>query len=336
MGVLVMRALQFRAYGDPAAQLALVDLPNPQPRKGWAVVRVHAASVNPSDVLNIAGRMEGTVLPRVPGRDFSGVVEAGPPGWIGAEVWGTGGDAGFTLDGSHAELIAIPEAALVRKPAVLEPAQAASIGVTFVVGWLGLADYAGLQKGEVVAIVGVSGGVGGAVAQLARALGAGRILGIDRRPPPEDSPAASSIDAYVIADGDVAAAVKVQTGGHGADVVFDAVGGVMFETALGCLAHKGRLIEIAATGRQRVEFDLRDFYHNESRLFGADSRKLGLVESAAMLERLAPLFDGSSLEAPLVSHVLPLERGVEAYQAVAAGAQGRVVIEPRFSARNLP
>jgi NADPH:quinone reductase len=264
----------------------------------------------------------------VPGRDFAGVVKAGPPGWIGAEVLGTGGDAGFTLDGSHAEFIAIPEAALVRKPAALEHAQAASVGVTFVVGWLGLADYAGLQKGETVAIVGVSGGVGGAVAQIARALGAGRVLGIDRRPPSGESPAASGIDAYIAAHRDVADAVKAQTEGHGADVVFDAVGGVMFETALSCLANKGRLIEIAATGRQRVEFDLRDFYHNESRLFGADSRKLGLVESAAILKRLAPLFDGGSLKAPVVSRVLPLERGVEAYQAVAAGAQGRIVIEP--------
>ncbi|MBV8265498.1 MAG: zinc-binding alcohol dehydrogenase family protein, partial [Planctomycetaceae bacterium] len=251
-----MRALQFRAFGDPAAQLVLVDQPDPQPRKGWAIVRVRAASVNPSDARNVAGQMEGTVLPRVPGRDFSGVVEAGPPDWIGAEVWGTGGDAGFTMDGSHAELIAIPEAALARKPAALDHAQAASVGVTFVVGWMGLADYAGLQKGEDVAIVGVSGGVGGAVAQLARGLGARRILGIDQRAPAKGSPAASRIDAYVAADGDVAAAVKAQTGGHGADVVFDAVGGVMFETALGCLAHKGRLIEIAATGRRRVEFDL--------------------------------------------------------------------------------
>jgi len=323
-----MRALQFRAFGDPAAQLVLVDQPDPQPRKGWAIVRVRAASVNPSDARNVAGQMEGTVLPRVPGRDFSGVVEAGPPDWIGAEVWGTGGDAGFTMDGSHAELIAIPEAALARKPAALDHAQAASVGVTFVVGWMGLADYAGLQKGEDVAIVGVSGGVGGAVAQLARGLGARRILGIDQRAPAKGSPAASRIDAYVAADGDVAAAVKAQTGGHGADVVFDAVGGVMFETALGCLAHKGRLIEIAATGRRRVEFDLLDFYHNESRLFGADSRKLGLVESAPILDRLAPLFDDGSLAAPLVGRVLPLERGVEAYQAVAAGAEARIVIEP--------
>jgi NADPH:quinone reductase-like Zn-dependent oxidoreductase len=92
------------------------------------------------------------------------------------------------LDGSHAELIAIPEAALSRKPSRLDHAQAASVGVTFVVGWLGLADYAALQKGEDVAIVGVSGGVGGAAAQLARALGATRVIGIDRHRLPETRP----------------------------------------------------------------------------------------------------------------------------------------------------
>jgi NADPH2:quinone reductase len=69
--------------------------------------------VNPSDVKNVEGQMERTVLPRVPGRDFSG---ASRP-----EVWGTG----FTLDGSHAELIGIPGAALWRKPSRLDHAQAA-------------------------------------------------------------------------------------------------------------------------------------------------------------------------------------------------------------------
>ena len=102
----------------------------------------------------------------------------------------------------------------------------------------------------------------------------------------------------------------------------------MFETALGCLAHKGRLIEIAATGQRRVEFDLLDFYHNESRILGADSRKLGLVASSAILDRLTPLFDDGMLKAPLVYRALPLARGIEAYQAVASGAEGRIVIEP--------
>ena len=79
-------------------------------------MRVMAASINPSDVKNVAGAMEQTTLPRTPGRDFAGVVQAGPSGWIGAEVWGTGGDTGFTRDGTHAELIAVPVASLRRKP----------------------------------------------------------------------------------------------------------------------------------------------------------------------------------------------------------------------------
>jgi NADPH2:quinone reductase len=114
----------------------------------------------------------------------------------------------------------------------------------------------------------------------------------------------------------------MHTGGHGADIAFDAVGGVMFETALGCLARIGRLIEIAATGRRRVEFDLLDFYRNESRILGADSRTLHLVASSAILDRRAPLFGDGMIEAPLVNRALPLACGNEAYQMVAAGAQG--------------
>ena len=115
------------------------------------------------------------MLPRVPGRDFSG---ASRP-----EVWCTG----FTLDGSHAELIAIPGPALSRKPS-----RAA--------------------KGEDVVIVGVSGGVGGA---LARALDAAHVIGIDRRRRAEGSPAASRIDAYEAADRDGEASVRMRLIGGG-------------------------------------------------------------------------------------------------------------------------
>ncbi|MGW4750596.1 alcohol dehydrogenase catalytic domain-containing protein [Streptomyces sp. NPDC004290] len=80
-----MRALRFDHFGDPHV-LALAELPDPSAREGEAVIAVKAASVNPSDLKNVAGQMEGTVLPRVPGRDFSGVVIDGPGDWIGAEV----------------------------------------------------------------------------------------------------------------------------------------------------------------------------------------------------------------------------------------------------------
>src|ERR1700732_1534652 len=91
----VMRAVQIKAFGAPET-LALVDMPAPVPEPGMALVRVEAASINPSDVKNVAGAMKQTTLPRIPGRDYAGMVEAGPAHWIGAGGWGPGGGSGFT------------------------------------------------------------------------------------------------------------------------------------------------------------------------------------------------------------------------------------------------
>jgi NADPH:quinone reductase-like Zn-dependent oxidoreductase len=321
-----MHALQFTAFGGPD-RLKLVELPDPVASATHAVIRIHAASVNPSDVKNVAGQMEGTTLPRVPGRDFSGVVEAGPAEWLGAEVWGTGGEIGFTQDGTHAERIGYPTAALVRKPATLSHEQASAIGVNFIVAWLGLIDDAALQAGETVAVIGAGGGVGGAVIQIAKAKGC-RVIGVDRRTPDPASPAGQLIDDFVPADGDAAAGIRRLTGGQGVPVVFDTVGGIMFETALAALAHRGRLVEISSTGRRRVEFDLIDFYHNESRLFGADSRKLDILASAQRLAALVPGFESGAYRPPLIAETFDLVRGASAYGAVAAGTRGRVVICP--------
>jgi hypothetical protein len=90
-----MKVIEFKEFGRPS-QLKLAERPMPQADANTAVVRIEAASINPSDVKNVAGRMEQTTLPRVPGRDYSGVVVDGPKEWIEKEVWGTGGDVGFT------------------------------------------------------------------------------------------------------------------------------------------------------------------------------------------------------------------------------------------------
>src|SRR6201991_936401 len=193
-----MRALRFTEFGDPGV-LHVTDLPDPTGTDREAVIRVEAASVNPSDVKNVAGAMEWTVLPRTPGRDFAGVVVSGPPEWRGVAVWGTGGDTGFTRDGSHAELLSVPVDALVRKPERLSFDEASAVGVNFVVGWYGAVETAALTKGEAIAIFGVSGGVGGAVAQIAHALGP-TVIGVDRRKPEPETPAAHVIDEFVAFD----------------------------------------------------------------------------------------------------------------------------------------
>src|ERR671928_1752285 len=123
-----MKALRFARFGAPDV-LEIVDHPTPQPGAGEAVVRIEAAAVQPSDVKNVAGAMEGTVLPRTPGRDFTGVVVSGPAELRGRAVWGTGGDLGFTRDGTHAEYVRFPLAALHPRPARLSPEAAASVPV---------------------------------------------------------------------------------------------------------------------------------------------------------------------------------------------------------------
>lgn len=322
-----MKALRFARYGNPEV-LEYVEVAMPRIDGDTALVRIHAASVNPSDVKNVSGHFSNTVLPRIPGRDFSGVVERGPEAWLGVEVWGTGGDIGFTIDGTHAEYILVPVGALVRKAAALNHEQAAAIGVNFVVAWLGTVDYAQLREGETIAVIGAGGGVGGAVTQIAKSLGC-RIIGIDRSPVDANSPAGKRIQTFVHFDEHTVAHVRDLNGlADGVDVVFDSVGGIAFETALGLVRRRGRVVEISATGRRRVDFDLIDFYHNETQLLGADSAKLGVVESARLMHGVAQGFDHGKFDAPVIAHRYALTQGREAYEAVAKGTPGRVVIVP--------
>lgn len=322
-----MKALQFTRHGTPDV-LEYVDLPTPAIDAGTALVRVHAASVNPSDVKNVSGHFSHTVLPRIPGRDFSGVVEQGPAEWLGAEVWGTGGDIGFTRDGTHAEYIKLPVAALVRKPAALSHEQASAIGVNFAVAWLGTMHYAQLRAGETIAVIGAGGGVGGAVTQIAKSRGC-RVIGIDRTPVDPHSPAGKRIDSFVAFDEHTVERMREIDGlAQGADVVFDTVGGIAFETALALAKRRGRVLEISAVGRRRVEFDLIDFYHNETQLLGVDSAKLGVVESAPLMQAIATGFDSGHFDAPVIAQRYPLAQGQAAYAAVAQGTTGRIVIVP--------
>jgi NADPH:quinone reductase len=323
-----MRALRFTEFGDPGV-LHVADVPDPTATAGEAVIRIEAASVNPSDLKNVAGAMNWTVLPRTPGRDFAGVVVSGPPEWQGVAVWGTGGDTGFTRDGSHAELMSVPVEALVRKPERLSFDEASTVGVNFVVAWYGAVETAQLAAGETIAIFGVSGGVGGAVAQIAHALGA-KVIGLDRRQPDPETAAAAVVDEFITFDpaADVGAEIKRLTGGVGVDVVYDAVGGVTTPAALAALALRGRLVVISAVGSPVVEINLLDLYHNEIRILGTDSTKLTVVDSAHRLQTMAPYFESGEFRPLPISTTYSLDDAAKAYQAVADHTVGRVVIRP--------
>src|SRR5215469_11639133 len=141
-----MKALRFSQFGSFAQALRIEDLPQPEPQEDEVLVKVAAASINPSDTKNVLGKMEGTILPRTPGRDFAGTVVAGAKEWIGKEVWGSGGDTGFTRDGAHAEYIVVPSQGVAPKPSRLSMAEAAAVGTNYITAYRGLVETAGVAS----------------------------------------------------------------------------------------------------------------------------------------------------------------------------------------------
>ena len=120
------------------------------------------------------------------------------------------------------------------------------------------------------------------------------------------------------------------TGGKGSTLVFDTVGGSMFESRFSLLAHKGRLLEIAASRERRVSFDLPDSYHREARLFGFSPYKRDGSACRAILDQLKPGFESQILKPIPLGKRYSLEKAVTAYQAVAHGRiDGKVVFTLR-------
>ena len=319
-----MKALRFYEFGD-FSNLKCEELPEAALALDEVRVRVVAASINPSDAGNIQGKMEGTTLPRIPGRDFAGIVVEGPAELRGVHVWGTGGDIGFARDGSHAEFIVIPAEAVVPKPANLTFEEAACVGVNFVTAYEGIVGRAQVKAGETLLVTGARGGVGQAVLLLGQALGA-KLIAVERTP--FDAGAYESVDLLGYVDTsrqDLRDAVRELTGGKGADLAFDSVGGELFEPVLSTLTQLGRQTVIASVGTARVSFDLRDFYHHRLTVMGVDSRALTVTDCARLLKLMSPLFIDGRLRPAKISKRGSLLDARELYSHVSRGGGGKAV-----------
>lgn len=306
-----MKALRVEKYGPPSV-LSVREVDTPEVEPGHALVEVRAAAVNPSDVKNVSGVFKAT-LPRVPGRDYAGVVVAATDGWKGKQVWGSGAGLGVTRDGSHAQYLLVAFDSISEKPSHLSMEEASTVGIAYLAAWMALVDSAALQAGETALVTGALGAVGRAAIQIAHWKKA-RVIGTDL----VDAP--SEADVLVNPKNkDLAVEVRALTGGKGVDVVVDAVGGPMFERCLKSLRDGGRYAVLASTGNDgRVEFNLRDFYHHRHRLMGVDTIGLTGPEIARIMDQLRAGFDDGQLR-PSPVRTWPLEQGIGAYEAVARG-----------------
>src|SRR5215216_2631473 len=323
-----MQAILIERFGDPS-ELRQTEVPRPDPGEGEVLIEVHAAAVNRSDVLNARGSFPFTTLPRIPGRDFAGIVVEGPRELVGTEVWGTGGgELGFIRDGSHARYLAVSRNAVVPKSDTLTLEEAAASGLAYVTAGSALVELGGVSAGETVLITGAAGGVGSAAVMIARWKRA-RVIGAIK----DDSERAMAerAGAQVIVDTsqeEVTGAVLEATDDRGADLVLDTVGGPLFEPALNGLGEKGRMVVITTTpDKQHVSFNLLDFYRKGLRLFGLMTSFLDAEGSAAVLRDLGPGFDEGVLRAPAIVEHYPLEQAGMAYaRAESSEVAGRVLL----------
>jgi len=319
-----MKALQFSKTGDLSA-LQLVDVPTPVPAAGEVLVQIKAAGLNPSDVKNVLGRFSYTTLPRIPGRDFAGVVIEGPQALMGQEVWGTGKELGFTGDGSHAQYLTLPAAGVAIKPTHLSFAQAASLGVPFTTAWDAL-ERSLVQADTRLLVIGANGAVGSAALALAKIRGA-RVLGAVRRAEQVKALQDKGFDAIQLdKPEDLAASVNGVFPG-GADVIFDTTG-FWLPAAVGALAPFGRIAIIAAPVDGHVQLPALALYRKGGSVVGINSLLYGTEACARMLDQFGRFFDEGLLELPSGLLESPLSEGLARYAEVNQGGSDKVILLP--------
>ena len=153
-----MKAIKVNSKSDDinALEMQIENISQPVAGKGECVVKVLYSGVNPSDVAAVLGKFPRAVWPHYTGRDFAGTIVAGPEGTIGKEVWGTGGELGIRVNGSHAAYLVIPLLAISEKHVTITMAEAAGIGVPFVTAYEGLRRASFPKKGQWVLIFGIN------------------------------------------------------------------------------------------------------------------------------------------------------------------------------------
>ncbi|MGE5502528.1 MAG: NADPH:quinone oxidoreductase family protein [Ignavibacteriales bacterium] len=241
-----MRALVVESLAPDYAGCAVRDVPTPKPGPGAVLVRVKAASVNFPDLLMTRGEYQfKPPLPFTPGLDLSGEIAQlgkGVSGWkIGDAVVGGARLGGF------AEYAVLSAEALKPKPERLSFAQAAAYGAAYLTAYVALVRRAQLQPGEWVLVHGAGGGVGLAAVDLAKVLGAKVIAASASDEKLKVIADEYAPDAIVNVTGGFRERVKEITGGRGADVIYDPVGGDVFDESVRCIAFDGRLLVIGFT-----------------------------------------------------------------------------------------
>lgn len=229
----------------------LTEVETPTPGPGEVRVRVEAASVNFPDILLCQGKYQLRLEPPfTPGMDMAGIVEAVGEGVDAFQP----GDAvaGGVRFGAFSEQLTLPAEGLVPKPEQMSFAEAAAYPAAYLTAYVALVRRAHLEPGETLLVHGASGGVGLATLEVGKLLGA-YVIATTGSPGKVEALKTHGADHVILTSGGFRQKVKALTDGHGADVIFDPVGGDVFDESVRCIAFNGRLLVVGFTSGRIAE-----------------------------------------------------------------------------------
>jgi NADPH:quinone reductase len=320
-----MKAIRVREFGGPEV-LRIEDVPELKPAPNEAVVRIHAAGVNPVETYIRAGvYARKPALPYTPGTDGAGTVEAVGKNATrfapGARVYVAG-----SLSGTYAEQALCDESSVFPLPQHVSFAQGAALGVPYGTAYRALFHRAGARAGETVLIHGASGGVGIAATQLARAAGLHVVgtAGSDKgRALIKAEGAHEAIDHATPDHFDKALSL---TGGRGYDVIIEMLANVNLARDLTLLAHGGRVVVVGNRGN--IEINPRELMMRDAAILGMSLWNVSDTDRFSIHSALGAGLQNKTLR-PVVGQEIPLAEAARAHVAVMENAaHGKIVLVP--------
>src|SRR5467141_3272576 len=318
-----MRAEKFSGYEG----LKLVDHPKPAVSDGKVLLRMTAVGVTPLEHTILSGQFPLAKAPLVLGNEGAGVVEegGGTDFPVGSRVMFTG-PYGVFEDGAYSEWLAVRKESLCLIPERVDDVSAAGIPVAYLTAHMALTN-AGFQSGKTVLAPAIGGSVGNAVTQLARALGAKHAISSTTSHAKAEQAKALGFDEVIdtsrekLADG-----VRRITGGYGADIVIDGIGGEVLSEALGALASEGSLTTLGYSASRNTTIDVINLIVPQASIRGLNmfAQPQAAVTDAWYV--IDPLLKSGAIKS-IVAKTFPLAEAADALRYLIDGRPfGRVVL----------
>ncbi len=325
-----MRALVCHEITEDLSGVAIAEKPVPEPGPGEVRLKVAAASINFPDILICQGKYQLKLDPPfTPGMDMAGIVDAVGEGVEGLEP----GDevAGGARFGAFAEYAIAQAAGLQPKPAAMSFAEAAAYPAAYLTAYVSLVRRAALQPGETLLVHGASGGVGMAAVDMGKLLGA-RVIATGGSDAKLEKVRAYGADHVINVSGGFREKVKSLTDGRGADVVYDPVGGDVFDESTRCIAFDGRLLVIGFTSGRIASVNTNIPLIKGFSVVGVRAGEYGRQFPDKGRENVAAIWKWAreGRTRPYVHAELPLERVLEGYRSLQnREVVGKVIICPQ-------